>query len=64
MTSLWSKEPAVIIGLVLSIIALVAQQLLSSGLVSSTGSVSILNIIIGLVPLFSGVLTRSQVTPA
>jgi hypothetical protein len=64
MTSLWSKEPAVLIGLALSIVALVAQQLLSSGLVSSTGSVSVLNIIIGLVPLLSGVLTRSQVTPA
>lgn len=64
MITLWNKEPAVVIGVVLSIVVLVAQQLLASGLVSSTGNVNILNFVIGVVPLIAGVLTRSQVTPA
>ena len=62
--TLWQKEPAVVIGVVLSIIALVAQQILSSGIVTSTGSVNLLNLIIGIVPLISGILTRTQVQPA
>ena len=62
--SIWSKEPAVVIGLVASIIVVVAQQVAASGIVTSAGAVQWLNLIISVVPLIAGLLTRSQVTPA
>ena len=57
-------EPAVIIGLVASIIVLVAQQVLGSGVVTNANGVSILNLIISIVPLIAGIITRQFVTPA
>lgn len=64
MISLWNKEPAVIIGFVVSVIVLVAQQAISQGIVSSAGAVSWTNLIISVAPLIGALLTRGQVTPA
>ena len=58
-----NKEPAVIIGLAASIIVLVAQQVLSSGIVSSAGVVQVIGLIVSIVPLLAGILTRAFVTP-
>jgi len=62
--ALFATEPAVVIGAVASIIVLVAQQLLDSGIVTSDGSVKWLNFVVAVVPLIAGILTRTQVTPA
>jgi hypothetical protein len=61
--SIFSKEPVVIIGLVASIVVIVAQQLLTSGIVTSAGVVQWLNLIIAIVPTIAALLSRSQVTP-
>lgn len=58
-----NREPAVLIGLAASIIVLVAQQVLSSGIVSSAGAVQVIGLIISVVPLIAGVITRAFVTP-
>jgi hypothetical protein len=63
MISLWNKEPAVVIGFIVSVIVLIGQQAISSGIVSSTGAVSWTNLIISVAPLIGGLLTRPQVTP-
>lgn len=60
----WKTEPAVLIGVVGTIVVLVAQQALTNGLISSTGSVNFANFLISVIPLVMGVLTRSQVSPA
>ena len=59
-----SKEPALIIGTVATIVVLVAQQLLANGIVSSSGAVNWLNFIIAVVPLIAAALTRTQVSPS
>jgi hypothetical protein len=63
MGTIWSKEPAVVIGFAVSVIVLVAQQLLTSGIVSSAGAVSWTNLVISVAPLIGALLTRGQVTP-
>lgn len=60
----WKTEPAVVIGVIGTIIVLVAQQALTSGLISSTGSVNFANFLISVIPAIMGVLTRSRVSPA
>lgn len=62
--NLLATEPAVVIGLVSSIVVIVAQQLLDSGIVTSDGGIKWLNFIVALVPLIAGLLTRTQVTPS
>lgn len=57
-------EPVLAISVVASIVVLVAQQLLVSGIVSSAGAVNWLNFIIGVAPLIAGILTRGRVSPA
>lgn len=58
-----TREPAVWIGLIGSIVLIVAQQLLTSGIVTSDMGVQWTTLIISLVPLLTGVLTRGLVTP-
>lgn len=60
----FSKEPAVWIGFIFSIILLAAQQALAAGIVTSERGINLLNVVIGLVPLISGLLTRVFVSPA
>lgn len=62
--SLFATEPAVVIGAVASIIVLLAQQLLEQGIVTSDGGVKWLNLVVAVVPLIAGILTRTKVTPA
>ena len=57
-------EPAVIIGLIASIIVLIAQQVISSGIISSTGALQVLGLIVSIVPLIAGLITRQFVSPA
>ncbi len=64
LVNLWNKEPALVVGTVATIIVIVAQQLLASGIVTSAGAVNWLNFVIGLVPAIAAVFTRSQVSPA
>jgi hypothetical protein len=52
-----------VIGFIVSVIVLIGQQAISSGIVSSTGAVSWTNLIISVAPLIGGLLTRPQVTP-
>lgn len=60
--TLWSKEPAAIIGIVASVILLVGAQLLASGIVASDGSVKLVNFVMAITPLIASLLTRSQVS--
>ena len=57
-------EPAVLIGLVASIIVLIAQQVLASGIVSSAGAIQVLGLVVSIVPLLAGLIIRQFVTPA
>ena len=59
-----SKEPAVIIGFVFSVILLLAQQALDSGIVTSAGGVELLGLVISIVPLISATVIRFFVSPA
>ena len=60
----FSKEPALWIGFIATVIVLVAQQLLQSGIVSDAGAISWINLVISVVPLIAAALTRQLVTPA
>jgi len=57
-------EPALIIGTVFSIILLVAQQVLDSGIVTNTGAIEVLGLVISIVPLLSAAIIRLFVSPA
>jgi hypothetical protein len=59
-----SKEPAVWIGLIASIIVLVAQQVLASGIVSNAGAIQVLGLVVSIVPLIAGLIIRQFVSPA
>jgi hypothetical protein len=58
-----NTEPALIIGLIASIIVGVAQQVSDSGLVSNAGAVSVLGLVITIVPLIASAIIRNFVTP-
>lgn len=58
-----SREPAVLIGLAASLVVLIAQQVLASGIVSSAGVISVLGLVVSIVPLIAGVVIRAFVTP-
>ena len=62
--NLIKSEPAVFIGLVAGIIVLVAQQVISSGIVSNAGVLNFLGLIVSLVPLIAGLITRTFTSPA
>lgn len=64
MTALWKREPLVILGVIASIIVLIAQQALANDLVSSTGAINALHFIEGVVPAILAVIARTQVSPA
>lgn len=57
-------EPAAIIGFLSAVIVLVCSQAIQQGIVTSTGSVNLLNLVISLAPLIAGLVIRSFVTPA
>lgn len=59
-----NTEPALIIGLVASVVVGVAEQITSSGLVSNAGAVSLLGLVVTIVPLIAGAIIRGFVTPA
>lgn len=59
-----SKEPAVIIGIIASIIVLVAQQALAAQVISSDGAIRWANFIVGLTPLLAAAVIRFFVSPA
>jgi hypothetical protein len=56
-------EPAAIIGLVASIIVLIAQQIIASGIVSSAGAIQWLGLVVSVVPLVAALIIRQFVTP-
>ncbi len=58
-----NKEPAVIVGLVASIIVLAAQQVINSGIVNSAGALQVLGLVVSIVPLVAGLIIRQFVTP-
>ena len=58
-----TSEPAAIIGLIASLVVVVAQTVLGSGLIVSNTGQSLLNLLITLAPLIAGLLIRSQVVP-
>ena len=58
-----NTEPALIIGLIASIIVGVAQQVSDSGIVSNAGGVQLLGLLITIVPLIAGAIIRNFVTP-
>jgi multisubunit Na+/H+ antiporter MnhE subunit len=62
MNSIWSREPAVLIGAIATIIVLVAQQALSAGIVASDGAVHWTNFIISVVPVLAAFLIRQIVS--
>lgn len=53
------NEPVLAVGFVLTLVALVAQQLLASGIVTSQNGINWLNFIVGLVPLISALIGRN-----
>ena len=57
-------EPAAIIGFLSAVIVLVCSQAIQQGIVSSSGSVNLLNLVISLTPLIAGLVIRNFVTPA
>ena len=59
--NVFRTEPARVIGLIATVVVLVAQQLLASGIVTSAGSIQWLNLIVSLTPMLAAELTRSQV---
>lgn len=61
--STFSREPAVIIGLIATIAVGVIQQVLGSGLVTSTGTVEVLNLAVSIIPVVAGIVIRNFVTP-
>ncbi len=56
----FKAKPAVYIGFALTVVALVAQQLLANGIVTSAQGVNWLNFIIGLAPALGGLLSHTQ----
>ncbi len=62
--SIFNKEPAVVLGLIASIIVLIAQQILTSGIVTNASGVNVLNLVISVVPLIASIITRQFVSPA
>ena len=58
------SEPAVVIGLVASVIVAVAQQVLSSGIVESNGAINLLNSVVSVTPVVAGWIIRFFVKPA
>ena len=62
--NIWRTEPAAVIGFISAAIVLVAQQALVSGIVTSTGSVNLLNLVISTVPLLAALVIRQFVSPA
>ncbi len=59
-----SREPALILGTIATIIVLVGQQLLSNDIVTSAAGVHWVNLLVGLAPLLSAALIRLFVSPA
>jgi hypothetical protein len=57
------REPAVIIGLIATIIVGIAQQIADSGLVSNAGAVSVIGLIVTVIPLIASAIIRGFVTP-
>ena len=55
-------EPAVLIGLFASIVVLIAQQVLASGIVSSAGALQVLALVVSIVPLIAGLVIRQFVS--
>ena len=60
----FSKEPALWIGTIATIVVLIAQQVISSGIVSNAGTIQWLGLIVSVVPLIAAAITRQLVTPA
>jgi hypothetical protein len=58
------SEPAVVIGLVASVIVAVAQQVLSSGIIESNGAINLLNSVVSVTPIVAGWIIRFFVSPA
>jgi hypothetical protein len=57
----FQKEPAAIIGLIATIVVLVAQQVLASGIVTSAGGLNLLNLVISVTPVIAGLVIRQFV---
>ena len=60
---MFGREPAVWIGFLSALVVLVAQQAITSGIVSSTGSVNLLNLVVSATPLIAALIIRNFVSP-
>ena len=58
-----NSGPGVIVGLSASVIVLVAQQVASSGIVSSAGAIQVRGLEVAIVPLIASLIIRQFVTP-
>ena len=60
---MFGREPAVWIGFLSALVVLIAQQAITSGIVSSTGSVNLLNLVVSATPLIAALIIRNFVSP-
>jgi len=61
---MFGREPAVWIGFLSALVVLIAQQAITSGIVSSTGNVNLLNLVVSATPLIAALIIRNFVSPA
>lgn len=59
---MFSKEPAVIIAGIAAVVIAALQTLAGSGIIVSSTGQSIVNVLLVIIPLIAGLITRSIVT--
>jgi hypothetical protein len=64
LKQVWDQEPAVILGIVGSVVVFAVEQFAGKGIITADTSQNIQNLVTALIPLIASLLTRSQVTPA
>ncbi len=57
-------EPAVVIGIIGAIVVFAVEQFAGKGIITADTSQNIQNLVTALIPLITGLVTRSQVSPA
>jgi hypothetical protein len=59
-----NREPAFLIGLAASIIVAVVGQLVGHEILTAEGGLQVENLVAALVPVLTGLVTRTRVSPA
>lgn len=60
----WDAEPAVILGIVGTVLVFAVEQFVGKGVLSADTGESIKNLVTALIPLIVSLVTRGQVSPA